>query len=122
VLNDYHLQFLELLNRRGVRFLVIGGQARFAHFGVATRDLDIWVDISMKNTPALSQSLIEWKKKYPIHTLMDISPPVGLRPNVQIKFPDADVSFERRDGRLSELLVQDGIDVLTSMRDAEFLL
>jgi hypothetical protein len=120
VLNDYHLQFLQLLNRRGVRFLVVGGQARFAHFGVSTRDLDIWVDISVKSRPALDQSLIEWKRKYPIHTLMDISHPVALRPKVQIKFPDADVWFERRDGELVEIFVQDGIDVLTSIGDAEF--
>jgi hypothetical protein len=120
VLNDYHLQFLQLLNRRGVRFLVIGGQTRFAHFGVSTRDLDIWVDISAKNRPALDQSLIEWKTKYPIHTLMDISHPVTLSPKVQIKFPDANVWFKRRDGEFAEISVEDGIDILTSIGDAEF--
>jgi hypothetical protein len=120
MLNDYHLQLLGLFNNRKVRFLVIGGQARWAHFGTPTRDLDLWVDISPKNRPALDQCLVDWKARYPIHTLMDISQPLALRPKVQIKFPDADAWFERRDGEFAEILVQDGIDILTSVNDADF--
>jgi hypothetical protein len=120
VLNDYHLQFLELLNRRNVRFLVIGGQARFAHFGTATRDLDLWVDISSKNRPSLDLALVEWNEKYRIHTLIEISHPLALRPNVQFKFPDADAWFQKRDGEFAEILVQEGIDVLTSIGEFAF--
>src|SRR6266478_6082500 len=120
MLNEYHLQFLRILHGHRVRFLVIGGQARYTHLGAPTRDLDVWVDISPKNRPALDRSLVEWKAKYPIHTLMDISQPLALRPNVQIKFPDANVWFERSDGQPSEISVQDGIDVLTSIGQADF--
>jgi hypothetical protein len=59
MLNEYHLQFLRLLTERGVRFLVIGGQARFAYHGIATRDLDIRVDLSSENGPALEECLVE---------------------------------------------------------------
>jgi hypothetical protein len=120
LLNDYHLQFLELLNSRSVRYLVIGGQARFAHFGTPTRDLDLWVDVSPKNRPSLEAALVDWKTKYPIHTLLDLSHPVALRPKVQIKFPDADVWFAKRNGELAEILAQDGIDVLTSIGESDF--
>jgi hypothetical protein len=120
MLNEYHLQFLRLFADRGVRFLVIGGQARFAHFGTPTRDLDLWVDLSPKNRQPLEQALVDWKAKYPIHTLMDILRPLALRPKVQIKFPDADAWFKRQDGEFAEILVQDGIDILTSIGDADF--
>ncbi len=120
MLNEYHLQFLRLFGGRGVRFLVIGGQARFAHHGIATRDLDIWVDISSANRAALDHCLIEWKTRHPLHTLADMSQPLALRPNVQIKFPDADAWFETSDGEPAEILVQDGIDVLTSIGEANF--
>ena len=119
-LNEYHLQFLRPMTRRGVRFLIVGGQARFVHHGISTRDLDLWVDISRQNRPALDQCLIEWKAKYPVHTLTDLSPPLALRPGVQIKIPDADVWFMRQDGKPAELLVADGIDILTSIGDADF--
>jgi len=120
MLNDYHLQFLRLLNERGARFLVIGGQARFAYHGIATKDLDIWVDISSENRPALEECLVEWKIEHPLHTLGDFSRPLALRPEVQIKFPDADAWFMRRDGEPAEILVQDGIDVLTSIGETDF--
>jgi hypothetical protein len=100
--------------------LVIGGQARFVHHGISTHDLDLWVDISPQNRPALDQCLIEWKAKYPMHSLTDFSPPLALRPGVQIKFPDADVWFMGRDDQPAELLIADGLDILTSIGDADF--
>jgi len=120
MLNEYHLKFLRLFNGRGVRFLVIGGQARFAYHGIATRDLDIWADISLENRPALEECLVEWKMEHPVHTLADFSRPLPLRPKVQIKFPDADAWFMRPNGEPAEILVQDGIDVLTSIGEADF--
>ena len=116
-MNEYHLQFLRQLLSRGVRFLVIGGQARFVHHGTITRDLDLWVDVSLQNRPQLVQCLIAWKLEYPVHYFADIS---ALRPGVQIRSPDADVWFMGRDKQPVELLVADGIDILTSIGDADF--
>jgi hypothetical protein len=116
-LNEYHLQFLRSMVRGGVRFLVIGGQARFVHHGTITRDLDLWVDISAQNRPQLVRCLMAWKAEYPVHYFADIS---ALRPGFQIKIPDADVCFMGRDNRPAELLVADGIDILTSIGDADF--
>jgi hypothetical protein len=120
MLNEYHLQFLRLCSDRDVRYLVIGGQARFAYFDTPTRDLDLWVDISPKNRPALDHCLVAWKAKYPTHTLADISLPLALRPKVQIKFPDADVWYLRSDGEPAEISALDGIDILTSIGEADF--
>jgi len=106
--------------RRGVRFLVIGGQARFVHDGATTRDLDLWVDISPQNRPVLGQCLLEWKAKYPVHSMVDFSPPLRLRAGVQIQLPDADVWFLGRDNQPAELLFADRIDILTSIGDADF--
>jgi hypothetical protein len=120
MLNEYHLQFLRQLDGRRVRLLVIRGQARFAHYGVPTRDLDIWVDISPKNKIALERCVADWKTKHPLHTMMDISQPLALRPKLQIKLPDADAMFMGRDGEPAEIFVEDGIDVLTSIGEADF--
>jgi hypothetical protein len=120
-LNQYHLQFLRALALGEVRYLVIGGQARFAHQGVRTRDLDLWVDISSQNRPALDQCLVAWKIEHPMHTEVDLSSvPLSLRPGLQIKFPDADVWFMGRDNEPAEILPVDGIDILTSIGDADF--
>jgi hypothetical protein len=120
MLNNYHLQFLSLLHGRDVRFLVIGGQARYQHFGASTRDLDVWVDTSPKNRPALDQCLVDWKESHPLHTLMEISHPLAIRPNVQLKFPDADALYLRSNGESAQILVEDGIDILTSIGEADF--
>jgi hypothetical protein len=120
MLNEYHLQLLRLFSDRDVRYLVIGGQTRFTYFGTPTRDLDLWVDISPKNRPALDYCLAEWKARYPAHTLTDFSLPLALRPNVQIKFPDADVWYLRSDGEPAEISVREGIDILTSIGEANF--
>ncbi|KJC47322.1 hypothetical protein UB31_18890 [Bradyrhizobium sp. LTSP849] len=119
-LNEYHLQFLQLLIRRGARFLVIGGQARAVHEGVSTRDLDIWVDVAAGSRPALEGALISWTTKYPVHSAADFSPPLPLRPGVQIKFPDADVYFLGADGEPKEIGPADCIDILTSIGPADF--
>jgi hypothetical protein len=119
-LNEYHLQFLRSMLRGGVRFLVIGGQVRFVFQGTATRDLDVWVDISPQNRPALDQCIASWNAKYPLHNLADFSPPLPLRAGLQITFPTDDVWFMGPDNEPAELLVADGIDILTSIGDADF--
>lgn len=120
MLNEYHLQFLGLFNKRTVRSIVIGGQARFIHHGVATRDLDIWVDISPVNRLALDQCLMDWSSEHPLHTMPPLSFPLRWEEKRQIKFPDADVMYMRRNGEPAEIAVADGIDVLTSIGDADF--
>jgi hypothetical protein len=119
-LNEYHLQFLQPLVERGVLFMIVGGQARSIHEGAVTRDLDIWVDISPSNRPALDHCLIAWATKYPMHSAASFSPPLPLRRNVQIQFPDADVLFLGDNNELSEIGPEDGIDVLTSIGSSSF--
>lgn len=119
-LNEYHLEFLRLLVSLKVRFLIIGGQARYIHLGRSTHDLDLWTDISDQNKFALEQSLSIWKRRYPVHTLSDLSPPIALRPNLQIKFPDADAWYMGSDGKPAEILTKNEIDVLTSVGEADF--
>jgi hypothetical protein len=65
-----------------------------------------------------SRSISVWPHR--IHLLIDTSRPLDLRPNLQIKFPDADAWFKRRDGEFAEILVLDCIDILTSIGDADF--
>jgi hypothetical protein len=91
-LNEYHLQFLQLMVRGNVRFLVIGGQARRIYFGSTTRDLDLWVDISPLSISTFRVALSNWKAKYPVHTIADLSR-LPLRAGLQIKIPDADCIF-----------------------------
>jgi hypothetical protein len=56
VVNEYHIQFLRHLARHGVRFLIVGGQARWlADRSHVTRDLDVWVSIATSDKPALEQ-------------------------------------------------------------------
>jgi len=44
------VEFLEALNRRGVRYLIIGGYAVAFHgYPRATKDLDLWLEASPEN-------------------------------------------------------------------------
>ena len=90
MLNEYHLQFLHHLMDHGVRFLIVGGQARYVHHGNRTRDLDLWVDISVGSRPALEKALVEWSKKNPAHTHRPVTSPINFSPKGQQKFPDAE--------------------------------
>jgi hypothetical protein len=119
-LNAYQLQFLQMLIKRSVRFLIIGGQTRFFYHGTPTRDLDLWVDISPSNKLALQTFLVMWAAKYPLHSNADFTIPIPLRPNVQIKFPDADVWFMGIDDKPTPITPDDGIDILTSVNEADF--
>jgi len=119
-LNDYQLQFLREMIKRGVRFLVIGGQARNVYHGTRTRDLDLWVDISSQNRPALDLCLMAWAAEHPMHSAANFSPPLPLRPGVQIKFPDDEVFYVGADGEPTAIVPADCIDVLTSIGAADF--
>ena len=65
MLNEYHLQFLHNFTDHGVRFLIIGGQARHVHNGSVTRDLDPWVAIDPASTPSLERALVRWSQVAP---------------------------------------------------------
>lgn len=121
LLNEYHLQFLHHLTGLGVRFLIIGGQARHVHDGSATRDLDLWVDIDPGSIPALEKALVQWSELHQSHTHRRLtSQTINLRPGVQQKFPDADCWFMTRANEPREILEADRIDVLTSIKDHRF--
>jgi hypothetical protein len=119
-LNEYHLQFLDLIVQRGVRFLIIGGQARAVHEGSTTRDLDLWVDISARNRPALDLALITWATEHPLHSSGNFSFPLPLRPGVQIKFPEDDVLYLDASNEPAAIGPLDCVDILTSIGAACF--
>lgn len=120
-LNEYHLQFLRMFAGRGVRFLIIGGQARAVHHGTPTRDLDIWIDISNLNRPAVDFALCAWATEHPTHShQLFPSTPLPLRPDVQIKFPDGEVLYLGADGEPKKIGPADCIDVLSSIGAVDF--
>ena len=120
-MNEYHLQFLDTMNQAGARFLIIGGQARALYADHSTRDLDVWVDWDHPLRQPLENALIAWAARYPSHTMQSMRPPLPLRSNVQIKFPDADrCLFLAASGEDKEIGPEDGIDVLTSVSDHDF--
>ncbi|MGL4090848.1 hypothetical protein [Hyphomicrobiales bacterium] len=121
MINEYQQQFLEHIDADGVRYLVIGGQARLVHFGNTTSDLDVWVDIGDANLAALERSLVGWVDRYPAHWFKTLVAPLALRAGLQFKFPDVDgCLFLSADGELLEIGTTNGVDVLTSVRGADF--
>jgi hypothetical protein len=115
MLNEYHLQFLHHLTDAGVRFLIIGGQARHLHYGNATHDLDLWVDIEPGSIPPLEKALVGWSKRYPQHWKDPLTLPMTIFPKKQLKFPDVECLFMTRAGEVREIIPAHGIDVLTSV-------
>ncbi|MBB2678699.1 UNVERIFIED_ORG: putative nucleotidyltransferase [Rhizobium esperanzae] len=114
MLNDYQKEFLNNLIRHNARFLVIGGVARQHYEGGHTKDLDILIDID-ERIEAIEAALQEWKQRYAIHTMLDLIPPLALRPMVQMKFPDDLCDYQDRKGDVREIGPDDGVDVLTSL-------
>lgn len=95
MISPYHLQFLDHLTQRGVAFIIIGGQARYQHFGTSTRDLDIWVRVTEDNSN-LSEAVASWVTRYPSHVVnpWDWNPPFDFNRKIQIHFPETDASFQ----------------------------
>jgi hypothetical protein len=51
-------EFLQCLNARGVKYLLIGGDAVAFHgYPRATADLDVWVAVDPKNASLISSAL-----------------------------------------------------------------
>jgi len=120
MLNEYHLQFLHNFTDLGVRFLIIGGQARHVHNGSVTRDLDLWVAIDPASTPSLEKALLRWSEEHPSHTARPVTSPIKFFPKGQQRFPEAECSFMTRAGDPIEILTADGVDILTSIKDHDF--
>ncbi|MBB4505993.1 hypothetical protein [Rhizobium leguminosarum] len=114
MLNDYQKEFLDNLIGHKARFLVIGGVARQHYRGGHTKDLDILIDIDERRE-AIEAALQEWKRRYAIHTILDLTPPLALRPMVQMKFPDDLCPYQDRNGDVREIGPDNGVDVLTSL-------
>ncbi len=54
-------EFIELLNRKGVKYLVVGGYAVAAHgYPRYTKDLDIWIENSEENARMILAVLDEF--------------------------------------------------------------
>jgi predicted nucleotidyltransferase len=61
MLNQDFKEFIELLNDKGVRYLVIGGYAVALHgYPRYTKDIDIWVDMSEENAEKIVLALGEF--------------------------------------------------------------
>jgi hypothetical protein len=59
-LSSYQLQFLRRISEDGVRYLVVGGYAvRYHGYLRPTKDLDLFVDRSLRNVEELCRSLSE---------------------------------------------------------------
>jgi predicted nucleotidyltransferase len=58
VLEKDFKEFLELLNRNAVKYLLIGGYAVVAHgYSRYTKDMDIWVEMSLENATRIVKTL-----------------------------------------------------------------
>ncbi len=78
--NDFK-EFLRLLNRRQVEYLVVGGYAVSYHgYPRATYDLDVWVSLQPANAKRLVESLEEFGFSVP-----ELSPGLFLKPDQIIR-------------------------------------
>ena len=58
VLNKDFREFIELLNAKGVKYLVVGGYAVALHgYPRYTKDIDIWIELAPENASRLVRSL-----------------------------------------------------------------
>lgn len=82
-------------------------------------DLDILIDIE-EPRDAIEAALLEWKRRDPIHTMLELTPPLALRPMVQMKFPDDVCVYLDTNGEPQEITAEAGVDVLTTLRGFVF--
>ena len=122
MLSQYHLQFLKVLHSHDVNFLIIGGQAKFIHFTTSTKDLDIWIPVDGENSIKLGCALKHWISVHPQHndSIAYSNGPLTLKPNMQIHIPMDDAWYMGNNDECLEILVSDGIDILTSLRGMNF--
>ena len=61
VLDQDFREFIELLNKNEVRYLVVGGYAVGFHgYPRYTKDLDVWVEVDLENAKKIKRSLDEF--------------------------------------------------------------
>jgi len=61
VLDQDFREFIELLNKNEVRYLVVGGYVVGFHgYPRYTKDLDVWVDVDLENAKKIKRSLDEF--------------------------------------------------------------
>lgn len=98
ILNRHFREFLELLEKHGVRFLVVGGYAVGAHgFPRYTGDLDIFVAISQDNASRLLQGFAAFG-----------FPDLGLA-EVDFMEPDMVIEIGREPAKIQILTGIDGV-------------
>lgn len=114
MLNAYHLAFLNHLNEANVRYLVIGGQARFLRDAQPTVDLDIWVEFETANVARFEIAFFEWIRRYRNHSCLRLSQPsdANIKFNSQIHLPDDDVGYCCNDGTILQLCEANKIDII----------
>jgi hypothetical protein len=95
--------------------------ARVYHFAGETKDLDVWVEAGTADD-RLEEALLAWVKQFPRHVSNPNSfkPPLNIRPNVQVHFPERDVYYQSVSGEWSLLKATAGIDLLTSRPPLDF--
>jgi hypothetical protein len=60
VLDEELLQFWNILNKNGVRYIMVGGlAARFHGYNRATDDLDLWLEDNLRNRKNLRKAFVE---------------------------------------------------------------
>lgn len=121
MISRFHCTFLEHLNGRHIRYLIVGGQAAHFYHGSSTKDLDLWVSSEPNEVLALNEALILWLKEYPshMHPMRRFSLEQGGAWE-QIKIPDCEVAVLDEKGELQYVHPNEGIDILSKLKQASF--
>ena len=102
MLNQDFKEFIQLLNKNKVKYLVIGGHAVAIHGHPRyTKDIDIWLEMSEEN----SQKLIKALTEFGFGSL-------GLTPE-DFQTPDQIVQLGYPTSRIDLITTPDGIDFQT---------
>lgn len=128
LLNEYHIEFLTKLYASKVRFIVIGGQAKFLYSGKHTSDLDIWVEYEPENILRFATCFGAWTQNYESHVGLKLRQLANIpsnfankiQTNTQIQLPDDDVSIQVGEDTLA-LGESNNIDILFCIDPAEML-
>jgi len=103
------LEFLGVLNRHGVRYLVIGGYAvAFYGYPRATKDLDLWLEASPENARKTLNAIRDFFGETLGLKIEDLTSPgvvqLGYAPNRidLVLLPDSDPAFAEAFGRAQE--------------------
>jgi hypothetical protein len=102
MLNQDFKEFIQLLNKNQVRYLVIGGYAVAIHGHPRyTKDIDIWIEISEENSEKLMMTLIQ----FGFGTL-------GLTPQ-DFQSPDCIIQLGYPPSRIDLITTPDGVNFNT---------